>query len=163
MLNLQVIGNLGADAELRTYNGSEFVTFRVAHTEKYTSNGEQVSRTTWIDITLNGNGGGLLQFLKKGKTVYVSGTMSLRMYDSAKDHCKKIGVTLMARSIELCGGQVDAIPSELTTTDGVLVQIDKVFKVRTNEANSSTLLDRNMKKYYADEFGIVTEANDEPF
>ena len=31
MLKAQVIGNLGADAEVKSSNGKQFVSFRVAH------------------------------------------------------------------------------------------------------------------------------------
>ena len=66
MLKLQVIGNLGADARLVNSNGNEFVSMRVAHSENYTINGQQSTWTLWVDCTLNGNGGNLLQYLKKG-------------------------------------------------------------------------------------------------
>ena len=32
MLKVEIIGNLGADAEIKEANGSKFVTMRVAHT-----------------------------------------------------------------------------------------------------------------------------------
>lgn len=163
MLNLSIIGNLGADAELKAYNGREFVSFRVAHTEKFARNGETVRNTIWVDVTLSGNGGGLLSYLKKGKTVFVSGSMSLRIYDSAKEHCKKAGVSLMARTVELCGGNVETFPSELTTTDGEIVHIDRVYSVREAGVASMTLLDRNMKQYYANEVGIVKAAEEVAF
>ena len=37
MKQLTIIGNLGADAELKVLNGRECVTFRVADTESYTN------------------------------------------------------------------------------------------------------------------------------
>lgn len=33
MIRLEIVGNLGADAEIKDYNGSKFVSFRVAHSE----------------------------------------------------------------------------------------------------------------------------------
>ena len=35
MFKVEMIGNLGADCEVKDSNGSKFVTFRLAHTEKY--------------------------------------------------------------------------------------------------------------------------------
>ena len=35
MIKLEIIGNLGADAEIKQYNGNKFVSFRVAHTDKW--------------------------------------------------------------------------------------------------------------------------------
>ena len=36
MLKLVIIGNLGADAELRNANGAQFLSFRVAHSDRWT-------------------------------------------------------------------------------------------------------------------------------
>ena len=36
MLKVEMIGNLGADAEIKDHQGRKFVSFRVAHTEKWT-------------------------------------------------------------------------------------------------------------------------------
>ena len=35
MIRLEIVGNLGADAEIKDYNGNKFVSFRVAHSEKW--------------------------------------------------------------------------------------------------------------------------------
>ena len=35
MFKVEVIGNLGADAQVKDANGTKFITFRVAHTEKW--------------------------------------------------------------------------------------------------------------------------------
>ena len=54
MLKVEIIGNLGADAEIKESNGSKFVVMRVAHTSKYTDqNGQPHESTTWVDVTLN--------------------------------------------------------------------------------------------------------------
>lgn len=163
MLTIQVIGNLGADAELKSYNGREFITFRVAHTERYTSNGQEVSNTMWVDCTYNGNGGNLLGFLKKGKTVFVTGTMSVRIYDSKLHHDKRVGVTCMVQRIELCGGATDRIPNELTTTDGVIVKVSKEYLAPKDIAVGTVLLDRNLKPYKVREYGVIVEQDSEAF
>lgn len=155
MLKMQVIGNLGADAELHQANGSEFVSFRVAHTESFTNNGQQTQRTTWVDITWNGNGGNLLQFLKRGAKVFVDGVPTLRVYSSAKDRCWKAGVSIFARSIELCGGTSDPVPRELVTKDGQLVQINKHFHCPDESTHGGILYDRNLNEYGVDKNGFI--------
>ena len=95
MLNLQVIGNLGADAERRENNGRAFVTFRVAHSEKR----NDVERTTWVSCVLNGDGGQLAQYLVRGTKV------SLKTYSSPKTHQIEAGLDLNVDRIELCGGR----------------------------------------------------------
>lgn len=157
MLTLQVIGNLGADAELHQSNGGEYVSFRVAHTEQFTKGDQLVTRSVWVDVTLNGNGGQLLQYLRKGAKVFVSGQPSFRVYSSAKDRCMKAGVSIFARTIELCGGSSDAVPRELITKDGVLVPVNKWFHCPVAETWKNVLFDKSMNEYKVDENGFITE------
>ena len=99
MLKLQIIGNLGADAERKTTNGRDFVTFRVAHTFKA---GDGREETTWVSCAMNGDGGKVLQYLKKGTKVFVSGRPRLRVYSSPKTHQMEAGIDLSVESVELC-------------------------------------------------------------
>ena len=156
MLKLQVIGNLGADARLVNSNGNEFVSMRVAHSENYTVNGKQSTWTIWVDCTLNGNGGNLLQYLKKGAKVFVEGYPSFRVYDSAQNHCKMVGVRISVRSIELCGGSTDKVPSELTTTDGEIISVMKCFYTSETKVHGGTLIDKELKSYDLDTNGFIS-------
>ncbi len=109
MIKVEIIGNLGADAQLQQVNGNKFVSFRVANTEKWTdkTTGEINKSTQWISCTLNGDGGGITPFLKKGTKVFVRGNATFVMYSSAKSHKMEVGVNLFVREIELCGGKED--------------------------------------------------------
>lgn len=101
MLHVSVIGHLGADAVCQSANGKEFVSFRVAHTEKFTDDSGQVSeQTTWVDCIMNGRPH-VLQYLRKGTQVYCTGSASLRVYDSAKYHCKMAGLQCRVRDLQL--------------------------------------------------------------
>lgn len=151
MQKLEVIGNLGADAELKNYNGSEFISFRVADTQKV--NGNDV--TTWIDCTMNGNGGKLMQFLKAGTKVFVSGRPAYRIFDSAKYHCKMVGVQLFVNQCELCGGSNDAVPRELITADGQIVTVAKYYNILDENIRNCTLTDKNLQQYDVNEHGWV--------
>ena len=54
MLKVEVIGNLGADAEVKDFQGNKFVAFRVAHTSRFkNADGQQTESTTWVDVTMN--------------------------------------------------------------------------------------------------------------
>lgn len=158
MLTLQVIGNLGADAQLQQANGQEFITFRVAHTEKFTKNGQEVTNTVWVDCSYNGNGGNLLPFLKKGAKVFVQGMPTFRVFPSAKHRCYMPGVNLFVRQIELCGGSTESVPRELATTEGVLCQVNKYYHTPAQECWNSILFDRNMNKYNVNEQGFIFAA-----
>lgn len=106
MLKVEVIGNLGADAEKKIADGAEFVTFRVCHSIKKTNkaNGEIIEESTWVSCTLTGNGGNLLPYLLKGQKVFVRGNASLKLYTSSKDGLMHAGINLRVGEIELCGG-----------------------------------------------------------
>lgn len=106
MFTAQIIGNLGADAQLNTVNGSQFVSFRVANTERFTdrSTGEVRETTEWISCTWNGNGGKVLPYLKAGAKVYVTGRCESRLYVSSKDGKQHAGINCSVRQLELCGG-----------------------------------------------------------
>lgn len=155
MLKIQVIGNLGADAELHQSNGSEFISFRVAHTESITRNGVQTDSVTWVDVTMNGNGGQLLQYLKKGAKVFVDGNLALRVYSSKKDRCMKAGATCFARTVELCGGSSDVVPRELITQDGILLRVNKYFHIEEPQFFNQIVFDKNMNQYATNENGWV--------
>ena len=106
MIKLEIIGNLGADAEIKQYNGNKFVSFRVAHTDKWVDQQTGVisTQTTWVSCSLNGDGKGLTPFLKKGTKVYVRGTPGFVVYSSPKTHKMETGINLFVREVEFCGG-----------------------------------------------------------
>lgn len=106
MIKIEVIGNLGADAQLQVVNGNKFVSFRVANTDSWTDKitGEIKKSTQWISCSLNGDGGSILQYLKKGTKVFVRGNANMVTYSSPKSHQIEVGVNLYVREIELCGG-----------------------------------------------------------
>lgn len=107
MIKVEIIGNLGADAMLQEKNGNRFVSFRVANTDKWIdkSTGQVIESTQWISCTLNGDGGALLPYLKRGSKVFVRGNAQFVIFSSAKTRQMEVGVNLFVREIELCGGQ----------------------------------------------------------
>lgn len=163
MLQTSVIGHLGADAEFKNANGKEFVTFRVANTEKWTDDAGQVhENTTWVDCILNGRPN-VANFLKRGQQVYAAGSLSLRVYSSAKDRCMKAGATINVKQIELLGGKTDDVPSVLYTEDGAHeVRVGKFFYAPDlvdfqKEGEKTTLVSKTGERYIADEDCWVTK------
>lgn len=106
MIKVEIIGNLGADAMLQEKNGNRFVAFRVANTDKWVdkSTGQVIESTQWVSCTLNGDGGALLPYLKRGTKVFVRGNAQFVVFSSAKTRQMEVGVNLFVREIELCGG-----------------------------------------------------------
>lgn len=78
MLELTIIGNLGRDAEQRSINGRDYITFSVCHSDKYTDkNGTTREQTTWVSCykTLPSK---ILPYLRKGTKVYLRGTFTVK-------------------------------------------------------------------------------------
>lgn len=155
MLQLQVIGNIGGDAELHRENGNEFVTFKVAHNDRWTdAQGVVRETTTWVSCVWSGNGGNLLQYLKKGQNVYAVGDAEVRQYHSQVQRQLVAGLNLRVRFLQLVGSRPDAVPSVLFDTDGVEVRVDKYFF--TTDKKDCKLISRDGKEYVVDKKGWVT-------
>lgn len=86
MLKINLIGNLGADAEVRHLdNGQSVISFNAAHSEKWTDkNGQKQEKTEWIRCSLwrQSDKIAIAQYLKKGVKVYVEGKPSAKSYSS---------------------------------------------------------------------------------
>lgn len=162
MFTSQVIGNLAADAEVKQSNGNEFVSFTVYHSEKFTTaSGEQKERTQRVSCALNGNGGNLLPYLKKGVKVYVSGRTETKTYSSPKERAILAGVNLFVDRIELVGGSAEDVPRQLVVPDtGVLVSVHKCYYVTLDDLKANgitnTLWSQAGKQFLVDSNGFVT-------
>ena len=129
MLKVELIGNLGADVEIKEANGAKFATFRVADSNKYTNHqGEEQNITNWIDCTLNNVESKVLPYLKAGVKVFVRGNANLRVYSSKKDRCMKAGLQVSVNEIELCGGNNDAVARQvIDPNDGTIHDVTKHY------------------------------------
>jgi single-strand DNA-binding protein len=77
MVNVDVIGRLGADAEVLNGKRGDFVSFRLA-TDDYVNNEKA---TTWFRVAFNGERAlKLAQYLKKGTPIFVRGTETVGTY-----------------------------------------------------------------------------------
>jgi single-strand DNA-binding protein len=80
-----LIGNLGADPEVRTFqNGGKVVNLRIATTESWRdkNTGERKDATQWHSVAIfNENLGRIAeQYLKKGSKVYIEGKLETRKW-----------------------------------------------------------------------------------
>ena len=77
----QFIGNVGADPEIRTFDGGgRLATFRIAVTERYTDrNNNQQERTEWVPLVFNGKLVDIVEkYVRKGSSIYVQGKWHTR-------------------------------------------------------------------------------------
>lgn len=164
MQKLQVIGNLGADAELQEKNGKKFITFKIADTTKFKrQDGTESETTTWISCIMSGDGGNVLQYLRKGVKVFVDGKPSYKMYSSPKERCMMAGVDLQVFSVELCGGSSDDVPRRLVQPEsGLLVDVTKFYYAPVEKGHKPTILfGERGGEYQWDAKGYITPVKHE--
>lgn len=114
-LNLcQFIGNLGDDPTLRyTPSGEAVANLSIAVSEKWKdkSSGEQREATEWVKVSFFGRLAEVCgEYLKKGASVYVSGSMRTRKYE--KDGSDRYITEIRGQSLQMIGGKRDSGQSE---------------------------------------------------
>lgn len=108
---ITLIGNLGADPEIRTTSGGAKVAqFSVATSRQWNSaSGEKQEKTEWHKCVAwnSGKGTGLAdiieRYVKKGDKIYVEGRVEYRQYED-KDKVTKYITEINVREILLLGG-----------------------------------------------------------
>lgn len=84
-----IVGNLGADPDVRQFNNGGSVTnISVATSEQWTDkkSGEKKESTEWHRISLfNRLGEIAAEYLKKGSKVYIEGSLHTREYEDANN------------------------------------------------------------------------------
>lgn len=162
MLKAELIGNLGADCEVKEANGSKFVTMRIAHSEKFKqANGQEVETTTWVDVTWNKTDSAILPYLKAGVKVFVRGYLSTRVYSSKKDRQMKAGVSIAATEIELCGGTSELVPRQLIDpSDNKIYDVTKWYWIDADtkgmkKEDLRLLIDKAGNEYGMNKGGFV--------
>lgn len=82
---VQLIGNLGADPEIRSFqNGGKVANLRIATSESWKdkATGEKKEKTEWHTVAIFNEGlvGVVERFLKKGSKVYLEGQLQTRKW-----------------------------------------------------------------------------------
>ena len=126
MVNVNFIGRLGADAELRTSKGGkQYVAMRVA-TDEF-KNGEK--GTAWINVTYHGDRAiKMHEYLKKGSAVSVMGSETVGTYQN-KNGETQISRDVLADRVDFVnlGKSGDGQTNETSTDTGT-------FKPKAQEA-----------------------------
>ena len=105
-----LIGNITQDAQIKDWNGSQFIAFSVADNETYTdSDGVKHERTTYwscLKPVFNGNTK-VAPFLTKGTLVYLRGRVSSKVYE--KEGKWYGGLNLRVDDLKLLSGNIPVI------------------------------------------------------
>ncbi|KAB0676692.1 single-stranded DNA-binding protein [Aureimonas leprariae] len=108
-----LVGNLGADPEVRRLNsGDAVVNLRIATTETWRdkSSGERKDRTEWHNVVIfNENLVKVAeQYLKKGATVYIEGQLQTRSWEDQSGQKKYTTEVVLQRfrgELQMLGGR----------------------------------------------------------
>ena len=110
---VQIIGNLGADPEMRfTANGRAVATMRVACSRSYTTqDGEKREETEWVRVVAWARlAEQASQYLAKGRSVYVEGRLQTREWED-KEGQRRFTTEVVAQDIQFLdrrgGGDYD--------------------------------------------------------
>lgn len=102
-----LIGNLGADPEIRHLDGgSTIARFNIATTEAYNNkSGERVEQTEWHRIEMWDNLAKIAeQYLKKGSQVYVEGKLRTEAWKD-KEGADRTTLRIRVTNMTLLGGR----------------------------------------------------------
>ena len=99
-----LIGRLGKDPEIRsTPNGTSVTKFSLATDEKFTDRaGEKQDRTEWHNIVAFGKLAEICgQYLRKGKLVYIDGSIHYDSWDDKESGQKKYRTEITAANMKM--------------------------------------------------------------
>ncbi|RTL19496.1 MAG: single-stranded DNA-binding protein [Rhodocyclaceae bacterium] len=102
-----LLGNLGADPEVRyTQGGQAVASLRIATNEVWNDrDGNRQERTEWHSVTVWGKTAELCgQYLAKGRQVYVDGRLQSREYEDKEGVTRKVWEVVSDKVVFLGGG-----------------------------------------------------------
>jgi single-strand DNA-binding protein len=102
-----IVGNLGADPEMRhTGSGTAVTTLNVATSESWTDkqSGEKVEKTEWHRVKMFGRLAEIAgDYLKKGRQVYIEGSLRTDKYTD-KQGIERYSTDIIANEMQMLGG-----------------------------------------------------------
>lgn len=103
-----LVGNLGRDPEVRYLpSGDAVVNISIATTDKWKDKqtGEAKETTEWHKVNFFGKLAEIVgQYLKKGSTIYIEGSIHTRKYTD-KDGAEKYSTEIKGTSMQMLGGK----------------------------------------------------------
>lgn len=105
-----LVGNLGRDPEVRYLpSGDAVVNISIATTDKWKDKqtGEAKETTEWHKVNFFGKLADIVgQYLKKGSTIYIEGSIHTRKYTD-KDGAEKYSTEIKGSSMQMLGGKTE--------------------------------------------------------
>jgi single-strand DNA-binding protein len=116
---VMLIGNLGADPEVRqTNSGNSVASFTIATSEKYKKEGEQVEKTEWHKCVAWGRLAEICgEYLRKGSRVFVEGKLETRKWQD-KEGNDRWTTEIVCREMKMLSSfQVNSEPSGVGSSE----------------------------------------------
>ena len=115
-----LVGNVGKDPDIISFENGKKATFSLATSEKYKDReGKPVEKTEWHNIVFWGPVVDVIdKYVKKGKQVYIEGKLASRSYE--KDGQTRYITEVIGQNLTLLGGSMgggahsENIPSQHT-------------------------------------------------
>ena len=110
--SVQLLGNLGADPELKTFSGGAVLKLRLATSRSYKDNdGVLQTQTDWHSASMFGKRAeALAPHLHKGDRVFLQGSLRTSSYE--KDGEKRYVTEVNVDNLVFCGGKKDVSVDE---------------------------------------------------
>ena len=106
-----LVGNLGADPELRyTNTGTAVANFRIATNDTWTDkNGEKQERTEWHNIVAWARLAEICgQYLRKGSLIYIEGSIRTDSWEDKESGQKRYRTEIIAREMKMLDRKRDS-------------------------------------------------------
>ena len=104
-----LIGNLGADPEVRTTSGGlQVANLRLATSESWRDkqSGQTTDRTEWHRVVLFGRLAEIAQqYLKKGQQVYIEGRIQTRKWQDKQSGQDRYSTEIVGNEMQMLGGR----------------------------------------------------------
>jgi len=117
---IQIIGNLGADPEIRsTTSGTRVATLSVATSRSWTDrSGQRQEKTEWHRVVCWDKLAEICErYLKRGDRVYIEGSIEYRQWEG-QDGQTKYTTEIRAREMIMLGGSGDSSGSPRSSSGG---------------------------------------------
>ena len=103
--SVQLIGRLGKDPEVKTFNDKKKAAFSLATSETYKNQkGEKVEDTQWHNVVIWGKLAGIAEkYLKKGNEVAIEGKLIHRVYETNGE--KRFVTEINVNDLVMLGGK----------------------------------------------------------
>ena len=121
-----LLGNLGADPELRTTAGGDAVaTISIATSDSWKdkNTGEEQQKTEWHRVVFFRRMAEVVgQYLKKGSSVYIEGQLQTNSYEDKNTGEKKFSTQIVARDMQMLGSRNSSETQSNSTEEASLDQ-----------------------------------------